>query len=272
MSEKTCKTVRLSFSAVLAVMTVIVGALFIWQVLELYLTGVAEGKVIIYTPEEVKLRVSRISPAFWLWIAMIFAGFIVWEVFPVKQKRKAWNDPRYALMRLKKRLPASAEGESAQSLDYIRRGDRLFKILWLCLGVLSLTGIIYSIVYLAIPSHFPKTNVTHEVLNMSANVFPWAIAVFACACGICVYEGIFAKRALPHAKKLAVGQKPAEKVYTGVYAKVMYVVRHKYFKPAVRIALGVVAVSFIIVGICNGNMSRILEKAVNICMECIGLG
>ena len=38
MSEKTCKTVRLSFSAVLAVMTVIVGALFIWQVLELYLT------------------------------------------------------------------------------------------------------------------------------------------------------------------------------------------------------------------------------------------
>ena len=129
MSEKTCKTVRLSFSAVLAVMTVIVGALFIWQVLELYLTGVAEGKVIIYTPEEVKLRVSRISPAFWLWIAMIFAGFIVWEVFPVKQKRKAWNDPRYALMRLKKRLPASAEGESAQSLDYIRRGDRLFKIL-----------------------------------------------------------------------------------------------------------------------------------------------
>ena len=60
MSEKTCKTVRLSFSAVLAVMTVIVGALFIWQVLELYLTGVAEGKVIIYTPEEVKLRVSRI--------------------------------------------------------------------------------------------------------------------------------------------------------------------------------------------------------------------
>ena len=107
---------------------------------------------------------------------------------------------------------------------------------------------------------------------MSANVFPWAIAVFACACGICVYEGIFAKRALPHAKKLAVGQKPAEKVYTGVYAKVMYVVRHKYFKPAVRIALGAVAVSFIIAGICNGNMSRILEKAVNICMECIGLG
>ena len=86
------------------------------------------------------------------------------------------------------------------------------------------------------------------------------------------FTRVFLQNALPHAKKLAVGQKPAEKVYTGFYAKVMYVVRHKYFKPAVRIALGAVAVSFIIAGICNGNMSRILEKAVNICMECIGLG
>ncbi|MDE6442344.1 MAG: thioredoxin [Clostridia bacterium] len=47
---------------------------------------------------------------------------------------------------------------------------------------------------------------------------------------------------------------------------------HKYFLLGVRIAVGVIAVSFIIAGICNGNMSRILEKAINICMECIGLG
>lgn len=272
MSEKTCKTVRLSVSAVIAAMTVIVGALFIWQVLELYLTGVAAGNVIIYTPEEVKLRVNRIAPAFWLWVALIVAGFVIWEVFPVREKRTAWKDPRYALMRLKKRIPESAEGELENSLNFIKREDRLLKILWLCCGALAFAGIVYSIVYLAIPSHFPKTDVTHEVLNMAANVFPWAIAVFAVACGICVYEGISANKQLPHAKKLAAGNKPVAKAYGGVYGKALEIVRLKYFKLGVRIAVGVVAVSFIIAGICNGNMSRILEKAINICMECIGLG
>ena len=39
-----------------------------------------------------------------------------------------------------------------------------------------------------------------------------------------------------------------------------------------RIVVGVVAVTFIIVGVLNGGANDVLVKAINICTECIGLG
>ncbi len=39
-----------------------------------------------------------------------------------------------------------------------------------------------------------------------------------------------------------------------------------------RIAVGVVAVAFIIAGVINGGAGSVLTKAINICTECIGLG
>ena len=58
----------------------------------------------------------------------------------------------------------------------------------------------------------------------------------------------------------------------GVYAKWQKLSNHKYFILGVRIFLAVLAVTFIILGIVNGNMRAILIKAINICTECIGLG
>ena len=40
----------------------------------------------------------------------------------------------------------------------------------------------------------------------------------------------------------------------------------------IRIALGVVAVGLIVWGICNGGMQDVLEKAITICKQCIGIG
>ena len=268
MTEKTCKTVRLSFGTVLAVMTVITGALFIWQVLDLYVSGVKAGNTVIFTRPEVFSRVSKISPAFWIWVLMIIAGFVIWEVFPVKQRKGGYKDPRYALYRLKKRIPDSVGEELKDSFELVKREEKILKILWLCCAALGLAGIVYSIIYLATPSHFPNTDVTHEVLKMALNVFTWAAAVFVAACGICIYEGVSAKKQLPAAKKLAAGNKPKQVVH----GKVWNIIHHKYFLLGTRIAVGCIAVAFIIAGIFNENMSRILEKAINICMECIGLG
>ena len=40
----------------------------------------------------------------------------------------------------------------------------------------------------------------------------------------------------------------------------------------VRIAVGVIAITFIVVGVFNGGANDVLIKAINICTECIGLG
>ena len=41
---------------------------------------------------------------------------------------------------------------------------------------------------------------------------------------------------------------------------------------ALRIALLLLACAFIAIGVSRGEMAIVLKKAVNICLECIGLG
>ena len=269
MNEKTSKKVRLYFGIALSVMTAIVGALFIWQVLDNYFAGPAEGEKFIFSQDGLFARFTRISPAFWIWTVMIIAGFVLWEVFPVPEKKCAYKDTRYILARMKKRIPETVPDGLHESEMLVKREEKLIKVLWLLCALVGLAGIIYTIVYLAIPSHFNGVKeATHDVLNLAKNVLPWAFATFAVACGVSVYEGISAKKQLEHVKKLSAGNKPAPAVHGRVYE----ILHHKYFKLGVRIAVGCVSVAFIIAGACNGNVMNILDKAINICSECIGLG
>ena len=82
MSEKTCKIVRTSYGRALSVMTVTLGALLIFQALSLYLSGNTPA----FSEESVSSALKKISPAFWIWVVMVVGGFVVWEVFPLKEK------------------------------------------------------------------------------------------------------------------------------------------------------------------------------------------
>ena len=42
--------------------------------------------------------------------------------------------------------------------------------------------------------------------------------------------------------------------------------------PAMRILFCIAAAVFILIGITRGEVALVLKKAVNICLECIGLG
>ncbi|MDE6597486.1 MAG: hypothetical protein K2K60_02480 [Clostridia bacterium] len=265
MKEKTSKTVRLVSGVLLSAMTVILGALFIWQVLDIYVS--AGGVKPIFTRANVGDGLLQILPAIIIWLVMVIAAFVLWEVFPVPQKR-AKPDVRYTLYRLKKRMPATVGEELKSSYNFVKAEEENLKILWIFCAVLGVAGIVYSIIYLANPLHFPNKNVTHEMLNMVKNVMPWALAAFAAACGICIYEGVSAKRQLERVKTLTAGVKPVEVVHGKIYK----FFHHKYFVLGVRIAVGCVSVAFIIAGICNGSMRDVLIKAINICTECIGLG
>ncbi len=280
MQEKTCKTVRLCYGIALSLMTAVTGALFIWQTLDIYLSGGSRP----FTREIVLERLNRIAPAFWIWVVMVAAGFIIWEVFAVSYKRAPLKDDCYALRRLKKRVPQKVGESGLASLKAVKRGELINLIVKLCAAALCLAGVAYGIAYLATSANFPKTDVNGEMLNMAAHLAPCAFAALLILCGVTLYLSLSAKKQLPHVKQLVASAKSDEKngveaVYVkgntavaDLYGRWKALSNHKYFILGVRIAIAVFAVTFIILGIVNGNMRAILIKAINICTECIGLG
>ncbi len=280
MQEKTCKTVRLCYGIALSLMTAVTGALFIWQTLDIYLSGGSRP----FTREIVLERLNRIAPAFWIWVVMVAAGFIIWEVFAVSYKRAPLKDDCYALRRLKKRVPQKVGESGLASLKAVKRGELINLIVKLCAAALCLAGVAYGIAYLATSANFPKTDVNGEMLNMAAHLAPCVFAALLILCGVTLYLSLSAKKQLPHVKQLVASAKSDEKngveaVYVkgntavaDLYGRWKALSNHKYFILGVRIAIAVFAVTFIILGIVNGNMRAILIKAINICTECIGLG
>ncbi len=267
MKEKTAKTVRLVSGIVLSTMTVLLGALFIWQVLDILAVGTAEGyEGFIFTSEDVGKRLFKLLPAIVIWIALIIAGFVLWEVFPVKPAR-AKNDASYVLKRFKKRIPAAVPQELEGSLKFIKGEEENLKIIRIIAAVICGLGVLCGIIYLSNPANFPKKDVTGEMIEMVKNIFPWVAAALVLWCGVAIYEEISSKKQLEHAKKLA-GRTKTEVFHGKIYA----VLHHKFFLWGVRIAVGVLAVAFIIAGATGSSMHSVLIKAINICTECIGLG
>lgn len=276
MKEKTCKSVRVSYGIIFAVYTAVVGALFIWQVLAVYKQPAPPGFTGTWHPfsrGSVIAALSKIDLFFWLWIAGIVVGFVLWEVFPVKLKpRKICPDLQYA--RLKNKLPATApeglEGDYAE----LRKTQKVMFALKVAAWSLFAISVVYTIVYLCIPENFPNRNVTAEILDMVKHVFPCVFAGLLVICGAGIYEKYAVKHILPLAQKLTRG-KPQPKQPSGaaaVLGKVNVALDNKWVILGVRIALAVIAVAFIIWGALNGNARAIFIKAINICTECIGLG
>ena len=276
MKEKTCKSVRLSYGIIFGVFTVVVGALFIWQVLDLYLTGTAAGFTGAhpFSRERVVEALSKIDLFFWLWVAGIIAGFVLWEVFPVTDKpRKICPDLQLA--RIVKRMPSSAPEGLEKEYNAVTSAKKVVFALQCAAWAMFAIAAVYGIVYLCIPSNFPKQDVTAEMLNMAKHIFPCIFAGLIVVCGAGIYQKYTVKRILPAAQKLTRGAKPEQKQLTGIPAiidKIKTALGNKWVILGVRIAVAVLAVAFIIWGALNGSARSVFIKAINICTECIGLG
>ncbi len=275
MSEKNLKRLHLISGAVVTAATVAVAALFIGEVLSIYLAGISVGSgEAIFTRDKVGQKLIIIAPFFFVWIALIIAAFVLNEIFPAKPQ-KLKNGAEYTLALLKRRMPVKSE-ELKSRFDEISREQTILRVLYGVCAALCLGAAIYTVVYLAIPSNFPAVeDKSIPVFNMVKAVFPFIIGAFLACCIAKVYSSYSAKKQIKAVKSILVSSKgmpPAEEKVCGVRAKIQTVIKNKYFLWGVRGVVACLGVSFFIAGICNGGMHDMLIKAIKICTECIGLG
>ncbi len=256
-------TARRVFEIIMTLLTALVGVLFIVQVWRLYGAGGEDP----YTTESIASHFSLVSIPFFGWLILSVAG-----TFAFKEETyipKAYVDVKTTLKRLESRLQGGQNIPERNQYATIRKG--------VCIASgLIMTGVcILSLVYLLDSGYKPQfspeffqTHAEAEIL-LKVSVFSILALVF-CSVAADVAERMQKKELAIVKKQLAENAKQGIKPQTAVKKERKTLSQKQLFY--VRVALCAIGVVLFIVGIFNGGMMDVYEKAKNICTQCIGLG
>ena len=122
------------------------------------------------------------------------------------------------------------------------------------------------LLYMTNAEHFPNGDLEQVIGAMAAHVFPWIILALACLMVSTILQEKSIRREYD-----AIMARIREEKAAGIQAA------PKSEEPARSLhvlwwVLLAAAVVFIIIGIRNGSMTAVVNKAIRICTECVGLG
>lgn len=268
--------IRRVYEICLAGLTIEVGLLFIVQVWALFSIGEKA-----FSRASVAEHFKPIAPFVWLWLVAIVGAVVIWSVFPApKETAGAALDPKYTLQKLRRRLPeTTGDPVSESKKQTIKR-----TVVWCVCAAFCIACAIVAIVYLtgditlkAQEGFFASHGEAERLLRAT----PWVLGGLCAVVAASYYDGHSANKEISlvkaeiveNAKKGVKIAKRADKetLFDKLCKKIPFL-KSKWCMVALRAAIGVLAVVLIIIGIDNGGMADVLEKAINICTQCIGLG
>ena len=122
------------------------------------------------------------------------------------------------------------------------------------------------LLYMLNGSHFQNGDLEEMIKALAAHVLPWTALGIACLIVSTVLEGKSIQREydaimarIKEEKEAGIRAEPKEKTPARDYM-------------ILRLVLLTLAVVFIIAGVLNGSMTAVINKAIRICTECVGLG
>lgn len=274
MMQKKSQLIRTIYGIWLAAWTGIVAVLFIVQIWALFRATDVDP----YSVETVSAHFAKIAVPFWIWIALLVGGGVLAWVFPQEEERpKAFVSVEKTLTRLKARLPENAEG-----MVEVKKENRIRYVVWGVCAALCVAAAIVAGLYLTDKDYVVKFTTeffkSHAEAEKLIKIFPWVFAALCVCAGALIYQSYSLKKELSLVKQMLAdsakrGEKSAVKeTKSGLWQKILAFFGNAWTKNVVRIVLAAGAIVLVIVGINNGGMRDVLEKAINICTQCIGLG
>ncbi len=260
----------------MAALTVIVGALFILQICSIY-SSAPESP---YTVQSISAHFHQIALPVWIWVAALVGNIVLSFVFPEEDETpKAQVEISVKLRRMQKRLPENAIGMSA--IKQKRRGRVAAIVAGVVFVVIAVALCVFHLLnenYVPIISEdfFPGGRALADRLVHS---IPWIIDGFL----ICIVVTEFVEKS--QEEELALTKAAiAESARQGIKADKNKQERKSFFQAVgdffdsekttvvFRILFAVAGIALVVVGIFNGGMHDMFQKAINICTQCIGLG
>ena len=211
-----------------------------------------------YTPESISAEYDKIAVPLWIAIFAVIAGIVLNVALPLPKKReKAANDPFVKLRILQKKL-------SDESLTVkIKRERELRKLAKIICALLCLASFIPAALFLTWLEHFTVANLTDALLETVSMLLIGVIASGELLFLLSVIERKSAEREIEWTKiALSEGGKADKKVAVNNENKIKIL----------RLVLVGVACALIVIGFTEDGFYDVLQKAIRICTECIGLG
>ena len=226
----------------------------------IYRTGIAEKRenslAWVYTREKAAAALKPILPVFLLslGVTVLCAALNVRD----ENAEKPVKD-----VELKRDLlrPRVAQPDAAMQKEQTAQKKLLYGG-WLGFGLCMLP----AAAYMLNGAHFPNGDLEQVIGAMALHVFPWIILGLACL----MVSAVLREKSIGREYDAILARIKEEKA-AGITPPPQSAAPQKSYT-AVRIVLLVLAVVFILLGIRNGSMTAVINKAIRICTECVGLG
>ena len=259
----------------MAVLTAVVATLFILQICAIY----ASAPESPYTVENISAHFNQIAVPVWIWVAALAGDIVLSFIYPEEaESPKAQVDIAIRLSRMQKRLPENAVGMSA-----IKQKRKARTVALIACVVFVIAAIAVCLVHLLNENYqpiigedfFPGGRALADRLVRSV---PWIVCAFLAVIFVVLFfeksqeeELALTKTAIAESAKQGIKAGKAEEKQT-LFQKIEGFFDSDKGTAICRILFAVVGVALVVIGIFNGGMHDMLQKAINICTQCIGLG
>ncbi len=275
MQENRRRLLKSVYGICFSILTVLVGILFIIQTWSIFRSA-QHGA---YTAARISEHFTQISIPVIFWVIALLVNIVLGYVYPDEKERpKPYFETRERIGRLEKRLPKDAEARRWDTSDFIN----------LAIGGVALAfavaAVIVSLVYLFDKSYAPvlPEKIFTENNGMTDRLL--RVLIWSGGATMLLMASVMIGDILGKKKEEKLKQKIAQNALNGVRVtaktvaeekqacKVMRFVKSNKFLWIIRGVVGTVGIVFLILGMTNGGMHAVIEKAIKICTQCIGLG
>lgn len=211
-----------------------------------------------YTPESIGAEYDKIAVPLWITIFAVIAGIVLNIALPMpKSKAKAIKDPFIKLRILQKKLGAGNETVK------IKREREFRKLMKFICVILCFASFIPAVLLLTWFDHFTVDNLTPALLETVQLLLAGAIISSVLLFVLSVIERKSALREIEQTKlAISSAEKSDKKAIKNSESNVKIT----------RLVLVGIACALIVIGLTQDGFYDVLQKAIRICTECIGLG
>ncbi|MBQ3229358.1 MAG: hypothetical protein IJB43_12340 [Clostridia bacterium] len=254
MNEKKLRLIHTVCGCVISAALIVATVCLILSAHTIYTSGDSP-----YTPESIGAEYNKIAIPLWVAISAVFAGIILNIALPMpKSKAKAIKDPFIKLRILQKKLPEGISHDGIARQRYVRKAYRA-----VC-ALLCAIAFIPAIITLCDYDSFTVDNLTPALLRVVGMLAIGAVISGVLLFALSVIERRSAEREIEWTKVAISEGKKSDQIGTKNDTE--------NTKKIVRLVLVGVACALIVIGLTQDGFYDVLQKAIRICTECIGLG